>query len=212
MRRQLGDRWGAALALNNLGVAARARGDLADAASLCEESLEQFRALGDRAGIAMVLSNLGMVAEEESTPVEAAGFYDESLDLYRELEDKRNVALLACRLGGISRIQKDYARAGTLFDEALLLHRELGDRLGICQDLGGLVAMRAALGRPEAAVRLWAAAERLREEIGAPPEDAERARYEPLVAKARAALGEEAFAKVWAEGRKLTPERALDAR
>ena len=212
LRRQLGDRWGAALALNNLGVAARARGDLADAASLCEESLEQFRALGDRAGIAMVLSNLGMVAEEESTPAEAAGFYDESLGLYRELEDKRNVALLACRLGGISRIQEDYARAGTLFDEALLLHRELGDRLGISQDLEGLAAMRAALGRPEAAVRLWAAAERLREEIGAPPEDAERARYEPLVAKARAALGEEAFAKVWAEGRKLTPERALDAR
>ena len=212
LRRQLGDRWGAALALNNLGVAARARGDLADAASLCEESLEQFRALGDRAGIAMVLSNLGMVAEEEGTPAEAARFYDESLNLYRELEDKRNVALLACRLGGLSRIEEDYARAGTLFDEALLLHRELGDRLGIGQDLEGLAAMRAALGRPEAALRLWAAAERLREEIGAPPEDAERARYEPLVAKARAALGEEAFAKVWAEGRKLKPERALDAR
>ena len=159
----------------------------------------------------MVLSNLGMVAEEESTPAEAARFYDESLNLYRELEDKRNVALLACRLAGISRIEKDYARAGTLFDEALLLHRELGDRLGISRDLEGLAAMRAALGRPEAAVQLWAAAERLREEIGAPPEDAERTRYEPLVAKARNALGKEVFARVWAEGRKLTPERALDA-
>ncbi len=71
--------------------------------------------------------------------------------------------------------------------------------------------MRFALGRPEAPLRLWAAAERLREEIGAPPEDAERARYEPLVAKARDALGKGAFARVWAESRKLMPERALEA-
>ncbi|CAA9434270.1 MAG: hypothetical protein AVDCRST_MAG03-3511 [uncultured Rubrobacteraceae bacterium] len=209
LRRQLGDRWGAALALNNLGVAARARGDLADAASLCEESLEEFRALGDRAGIAMVLSNLGKVAEEEDAPARAAGFYGESLGLYRELEDKRNVALLACRLGGISRIQRDYLRAETLFKEALLLHRELGDRLGIGQDLEGLAAMRASLGWSEGAVRLWAAAERLREEIGAPPEDAERALSEPLIAAAREALGEEAFTAAWAAGRETPLEEVI---
>jgi hypothetical protein len=51
----------------------------------------------------------------------------------------------------------------------------------------------------------------LREAIGAPPKDAERARYEPLVATAREALGEEAFAHTWAEGRGLGPEQALDA-
>jgi hypothetical protein len=61
-------------------------------------------------------------------------------------------------------------------------------------------------------VRLWAAAEALREDIGAPLKDPERARYEPLVAKARDALCEEAFANLWAKGQRLTPERALDAR
>jgi hypothetical protein len=71
--------------------------------------------------------------------------------------------------------------------------------------------VRAASGRPEPAVRLWAAAEALREAIGAPPKGVERARYEPLVAAAREALGEEAFANAWAEGRTLTPEHAFDA-
>jgi len=73
-------------------------------------------------------------------------------------------------------------------------------------------AIRVARGSPGSAMRLWAAAEALREEIGAPLKDPERARYEPLVAKARDALGEEAFAKAWAEGRRHTPERALDVR
>ena len=71
--------------------------------------------------------------------------------------------------------------------------------------------MLAARGQPETAVRLWGAAEALRERIGAPPNDIERARYEPLVATAREALGEEAFANVWTEGRGLAPKRALNA-
>lgn len=71
--------------------------------------------------------------------------------------------------------------------------------------------MRAARGQPGSAARLWAAAEALREEIGAPLKDPERVRYEPLVAKAHEALDEEAFAKLWAERRKLTPGRALNA-
>jgi len=70
--------------------------------------------------------------------------------------------------------------------------------------------MRAARGHPGSAARLWAAAEALREEIGAPLKDPERVRYEPLVAKAHEALDEEAFAKLWAERRKLTPGRALN--
>ena len=209
--RELGDGWGIALALNNLGITARAQGDLDEAASLHEESLGLFRELEDTGGIALVLSNLGKVAEEEDGYARAATFYRESLDLYRELGEKRGVALLTGRLGGISRLQADHARAAALYDESLRLHGELGDRLGIGQDLEGIAAIRVAWGDSESAVRLWAAAEALREEIGAPLKDTERARYEPLVAKARGALGEEAFAKAWAEGRKLTPERALDA-
>jgi predicted ATPase/DNA-binding XRE family transcriptional regulator len=211
LSRELGDTWGIALALNNLGVTVRAQGDLAEAASLGEESLGLFRELEDRAGIATVLSNLGEVAEEEGEYGKAAAFYQESLDLYQELGEKRGIALLTGRLGRIARIQADYGRAAALYDESLLLHRELGDRLGISQDLEGMAAVRAACGQPEPAVRLWAAAEALREAIGAPPKDVERARYEPLVANAREALGEEAFANVWAEGRGLAPEHALDA-
>jgi tetratricopeptide (TPR) repeat protein len=210
--RELGDRWGIALALNNLGITMRAQGDLAEAASLHEESLDLFRALEDTGGIALVLSNLGGVAEGRGEYAKAAAFYRESLDLYRELGEKMGIALLTGRLGGIARVQAEYTRAAALYDESLRLHRELGNRLGISQDLEGIAAMRVARGSPGSAMRLWAAAEALREEIGAPLKDPERARYEPLVAKARDALGEEAFAKAWAEGRRHTPERALDVR
>ena len=101
----------------------RAQGDLAEAASLHEESLDLFRALEDTGGIALVLSNLGGVAERRGEYATAASFYRESLDLYRELGEKRRIALLTGRLGGISRVRADYARAAALYEESLRLHR-----------------------------------------------------------------------------------------
>ena len=210
LKRELGDRWGTALVLGNLATAAYDQGKLADAAALSEESLELFRALGDKAGIAWAFETLGEVAEDEDEYGRAAAFYQESLALYREVEDKEGIAIMARHLGRIARIQRDYGRAAALYDESLLLYKELGGKLGIAHALEGMAALRAACGQPEPATRLWAAAEALREEISAPLEHVERAKHETLIATARRALGEAAFANAWSEGRKLTPEQALE--
>jgi DNA-binding CsgD family transcriptional regulator/Tfp pilus assembly protein PilF len=212
LRRKLRDRWGTALALNNLGVTAHAQGNLADAAPLYEESLKLFRALGDKAGIAMALSNLGEVVEDEGEYAKAVELYQESLALYREVEEKEGIAILTCCMGRIARIQGNYGRAARLYDESLRIYEELGNKLGTAQDLEGMAALRAACGQPELAARLWAAAEALREVIGAPPEDAQRVRHDPLIAAVRKALGEEEFTNAWTEGRELTPEQVLDGR
>ena len=89
---------------------------------------------------------------------------------------RKSIALLACRLGGISRIQADHAHAAALYEESLRLHRDLGDRLGISQDLEGIAdLLPQRLRRPEADGHPEAA--RRGAQIGAPPEDVERARY-----------------------------------
>lgn len=124
--------------------------------------------------------------------------------------DKACIALLSCSLGSIARLRADHARAAALYEEGLLLYKELGSKLGIAQALEGMATVRGACGQPGPATRLWSAAEALREEIGASPPDPERARREPVIATARKALGEEAFANAWSEGRRLTPEQVLD--
>jgi ATP/maltotriose-dependent transcriptional regulator MalT len=177
---------------------------------LYEESLKLFRALGDKASTAMALSNLGEVAEDEGEYGRATACYQESLALYREVEEKEGIAILTCCMGSIARIQGDYGRAATLYDESLRLYKELGSKLGTAQDLEGMAALLAACGQPEPATRLWAAAEVLREEISAPLDNAERTKHEALIAAAREALGEAAFANAWSEGRNLTPEQALE--
>jgi predicted ATPase len=199
LRRELGDRWGLALALNYLGVTVRAQNNLADAVAMFEESLKLFCALGDKASTAMALNNLGEVAEDQDEYEKAAAYYQESLAMYREVEDKEGIALMARHLGRISRIQGDYGRAATLYDESLRLYTQLGNKLGIATALEAIAALHAACGQPEPATRVWPAAETLRGEISAPLENMERTKHEAIIAAARKALGEAAFANAWAE-------------
>ena len=59
-------------------------------------------------------------------------------------------------------------------------------------------------------MRLAGAAAAMRQRSGMPPEPEERLDIEKTVAAAHAALGEDAFTAVWAEGKVLQPEQALD--
>jgi hypothetical protein len=56
---------------------------------------------------------------------------------------------------------------------------------------------------------LWGAAQALREEVGCPLPLNELEKYDRCVTAAREALGEEAFAAAWAEGRVMPMEQAI---
>jgi DNA-binding NarL/FixJ family response regulator len=71
------------------------------------------------------------------------------------------------------------------------------------------LARLAAKVRPEGAVRLFAAAEAVQRRVGLTPAPALRAKNERAIASARAKLGEEAFAAVWAAGGELSLEQAV---
>ncbi len=70
---------------------------------------------------------------------------------------------------------------------------------------------RLAAGQDSAkeAVRLWAAAESLRSELGYARFPVEQGPYDAAVAGAKAALGPDEFAAAWAEGAKLPADEAI---
>ena len=72
----------------------------------------------------------------------------------------------------------------------------------------GLAALQS---RPGVAARLARAAAALRERINAPLFPVVQARLESWLARAREALGPQADAAAWAEGRAMTPAEALAA-
>jgi len=96
-----------------------------------------------------------------------------------------------------------------LLEESLMLFRELGSQWGIANALEELAKLAGVKGQRERAVRLLGAAESLREAIGAPMYLPERSDYEQIVTELRSALGDEAFAVAWEEGRTMTLEQAI---
>lgn len=92
-----------------------------------------------------------------------------------------------------------------------MIRHELMDHWGIAVSLEGLAPVIAAAGSTMRAARIWGAAERLREDNGAPLPPNQRPVYERLVTAARAALGDDAaFDRAWQEGRALPLEQAIE--
>ena len=210
IKRELGDRAGIAVSLNNVGITACYQADYPAAWTLHEESLEIKRELGDRWGIASSLCNLGMVARELGDYTAARDLYQQSLAIWRDFGDPRGIAALLNNLGEVAFEQADYSAARTLHKESLGIFRDLGELLGIANSLEGLAALPAGTGAPRHTSRIWGAAERLREAIGAPLPPNERSRYQRKVFSARAALGDAAaFDRAWQQGRAMTVEQAI---
>ena len=75
--------------------------------------------------------------------------------------------------------------------------------------VAGLAVVAVDLGRFQRAVRLFGAEEALRDAVGSAMSAHWRAVHDGRLASARGALGEEAFAALWAQGRAMPREQVI---
>jgi predicted ATPase/DNA-binding CsgD family transcriptional regulator len=144
LRRRLGDTPGEAIALLNLGTAARNLGDPALAYARFSECLGLFRRLGDTVNIATTLLNLGRLRHDESDLERAATLFRESLAFYQMVGSDRGVAIVTNWLGNLTRDRGDLAAAERLHGDALSLLRGRDDPWILGQILTGLARVAAA--------------------------------------------------------------------
>ena len=207
--RAVGDKWIEALVLGSLGVSAFVQGDYTVARPLLEEGVVLLRAQRDKRDLAIFLYYLGRVTRHEGDSQQAVALFEESLALYEEIGQKPGIARLRCILGNMACDKGDYGQAGAQLKESLALMQESKSRRSIASVLEGFAMLTVAQQQATLAARWLGAAEGLREAIGAPLPFDERADYEQAVAAARTALGEEAFARAWAQGRAMPLEQVI---
>lgn len=208
--RELDDKHGIAWTRHRLGEVALYEGDYVRARTLLDESLALSREIGDRPSIYWAVDSLGHLAQFEGDYERAGALYEESLTLRREAGDRIGIGFTLDRLGNLARAQGDYARAKAFYRQGLALRREIREREGSarCLSYCGILAVgEATYSR---GVRLLGAAEIFHQRFGSNPDPDQRAESEACVAAARAALGEEAFARAWADGQAMTLEQAIE--
>src|SRR5262249_23716858 len=154
-------------------------------------------------GIAWSLNSLGNVVYAQGDDASARALHEESLHIRRELGDRQGMAWSLLCLGNVAYPQGKYTEARAHLGESLRLFGALGGGKGVAQCLGGLAAVRLEEEAIQTAVGLWGAAHALRESTGAPLSPHEREQHDRQVEQARSALGEDAFAAAWEQGRTL---------
>ncbi len=196
----------AALAL--LGNLSLRRGDLVVARERLQESLDMARDVGDMYRVAWALNALAELHRAAGEPLLAEPLYEQALVLQRERGNRHSCAIILVNLAlvAITRESNDHARK--LLLEALTIAREIGSKRAgqiVFEVTAGLEALR---GQWTHAARLYGAAEAQLKQMKSQREPADDAFLAPLMARAREALGDSAFAADEAAGLALSYDEA----
>jgi predicted ATPase/class 3 adenylate cyclase len=207
LHRELGDEWGAALALFMLGISA-IYSDPARARDCFTESAALFRELGDRWQALDVTRRLAWSYERLGDRDRAREIHEANLEEARAAGNRYTEATT------LSVLSRYHIRAGRLDEavaqvkEATRLHREIGELWYLAYDLSTFARILALRQGAATAARLLAAVETLQEQFGM-SEPWLTEMNEETLSSIQKQLDEHEIAHAWAEGRKLTPDEAV---
>jgi len=124
----MGDHWGAAYTLWQLGRCKLAGGDLAGARESLQRGLEDLRGLDDRLMVTQMLDQLAIVLQREGIDDEAARLARRSLALRRASENPVDLALSMVTFAELNRTS-DPSHSARLLGCAAALRERLGSKL-----------------------------------------------------------------------------------
>lgn len=194
----------------NLGAVQFMLGNLNDAGASIGQSAAIARKLGNKLILGNCLQWLGDIARRQQDLTACRRAYEEALIVARDLGNPTRIATASLRLGILANCDGQPADAKALLLEGLTLLQALGDLWHIAGALAELGLVAQALGQPDRSVRLFAAAEQTRQQIGAqlPPEDGER--QQRILIELRAAVGDDAeFDHAWQQGHAMSWKDAI---
>jgi tetratricopeptide (TPR) repeat protein len=208
--REVGDAWGLVAPLWYLGEIYHAQGDFAAARARLEEAVALAEPTGDKWRISATIDTLGEVVLSEGEYTRARALFEKSLAMCQEMGNNRRIAYELRNLGHTARFEQCYAEARSYYGKSLAWYLKEDDKRYIANTLDSLARLGMAEGQAMYAARLFGAVDVLRETVKAVMPGHERKDYGHNVAAAREALGEEAFAAAWAEGRTMTMEQTVE--
>lgn len=208
MGRELGDKLVISRATRNLASFMLGLDEFTRARELFEQCLGVSRELGDRSGIAYSLGGLADVYYSLGDIDKGIEYYEQSLALHRELDDRRSIGITLNNLGELAQRQGDLEKAEELYKQSMAVVREIDDKWLTVHVLLTVGSLSAIQGRQARAIRILAAVEALRQEIGFEFQAHTLADYEHAVQRTREALTAEQFEAAWQRGSTMSLEEA----
>jgi len=207
--RELGNRLETARCLHNLASLAKVQGEYTRAQEALREATEIFEEVRDRTGAAWSINQQGDIAREQGDLAAAADFYHRALKTFRETADRWGCGRSLADLGQVYCEQKKYEAARDAYREALQMFAELGHKRGVARALDGVACLAAQRGYAAHALKLAAAAEHLRDILGARPHPVEQSKLDKNLSAAWKSLTPAEGKQAWNEGLAMSMEKAI---
>jgi predicted ATPase len=185
---ECGDEQGETRAVQLRGFAAWLAGDFDRAEPRLHACLRRFEALGDAEAAAAALVHLGAVAHYRGDTDRATALLDAGLERYAALGFPEGVAWAHNLRGLVDLRGGRLDQASAHLTRSLVVHRAVGDRWRTASVLEALAEVALLQGAPKRAAGLLSQAASIREEIGAPVPECERADVVALEAALAAVL------------------------
>jgi predicted ATPase/DNA-binding SARP family transcriptional activator len=209
LAQSLGDRALGAYADSYIGVALGQEG-LPAAEAPTRAALEWFEQAGDLYGQRLALVILATLLVRQGDLPAARAVAEEAVRVARAYGLGRELGIALQILGTVRLHQRELDAAAAAFADALRALRNDPQGFWIARALELFGVVECARSRPTHAARLFGAAERRRERMGAVLFRLDRERLAPTIAAARASAGDAAFDAAWAAGRAQTFDSVVD--
>lgn len=195
--------------LNMVRIAAQ-RGDLNEK----QKYLAIIEEMNERSSIAVQTTGIfyfamGFDERMQGNYELAKRYYEKGLDVVKNLRVKHTKCMILSDLGHLARNRRDFTQAKEIYKQTIVNWQELGMRPAIAHQLECFGFLAVQVEEPHKAVRLFSAAEALREKVQSPMTDQERGEYDSHITQLHAMLAEAEFNALWAEGRSMTMEQAI---
>ena len=187
-----------------------ADGKMEEAREAFDEALRVFRKLNDCRNLALTYVNLARTAYRQGDHAAAKHFLDHSLSVSQELDIRWTLGFVLEIKGLLERSNGDYKNAFGLFQKSLQLAIEQENQQGIANCYGAIAGLAAVSNRPEQAARLFAAAAKLRQGIGAKMSNNDRVEYEQYLELTHQQLDHVSFEMEWSAGFGMSANKILE--
>jgi tetratricopeptide (TPR) repeat protein len=196
--------------LTMLAYVTRLEGRYADARRYLQESEALVRAGMNHEALSWTLAVRGNVARAEGDYLEAEQLLAKTLRYYDDFGAKPSWCPILAWWGNLARVQGRLGEARARFRDALIVLKGVGNPLLIAQVLCFWGTLEALDGSAKRGARLLGAAFGLGSYLRNELDPGELADLDASIAAAQAALGDEAFERVWAQGKSMLLDQALD--
>lgn len=193
-----------------LALVEYSQGDLAEAREKFQSALAIFEKANDRGIIASTYVNLARTAYRQGDHDAAMQFLDESLSISQKHNTRWNYGFVLEIMGLLQRSDGNFKRALELFQESLRVAVEQDNQQGIANCLGAMAGLAVMANQAPRAARLFAAAARLRQEMGARMSSNDRQEYEHYLTLVHERLDHAAFEAEWSQGFIMTTEQIIE--